>query len=150
MIWKMEATLRQRLGDWIYGVDDESLEAVTLAAVASKGYRLAIVESGTAGALSASVAPFSGAFAGGKLLAGPITDDELETALTAAQDELSAELGLSLRLEMGESKHTFTYVLRTPAGVERKERSYGGPMVNAAPWAVSLSLDALRRKLAES
>jgi len=147
MIWKMEATLRQRLGEWIYGVDDDTLEAVTLAVVASKGYRLAIVESGTAGALSASVAPFSGAFAGGKLLAGPITDDELETALAAAQDELSAELGLALRLEMGESNYTFTYVLHTPAGVQLRERSYGGPIVNAASWAVSISLEALRRQL---
>jgi len=85
--------------------------------------------------------------AGGKLLAGPITDDELEAALAAVQDEHSAELGLALSLEMGESKHTFTYVLRTPAGVQLRERSYGGPIVNAASWAVSISLEALRRQL---
>jgi hypothetical protein len=57
---------------------------------------------------------------------------------------------MALSLEMGESKHTFTYVLRTPAGVQRKERSYGGPMLNAASWAVSIALEALRRMLAES
>jgi nicotinamide-nucleotide amidase len=148
MIWRMEATLQQRLGEWIYGADDDTLEDVTMSAIASKRQRLAVVESGTSGALASAVSSFPEAFAGGKLLAGPLSDDELESNLDATMAELSTELGLALRLEMGESKHTFTYILQTPSGTKRKHRSYGGPIVNAPGWAVSIALEALRRQLA--
>lgn len=150
MIWRMEATLRQRLGEWIYGADEDTLEAVTMAAAAARGYRLAIVECGTAGLLATSVAPFGGSFAGGRLLTPQLADEELEAALDRTMSELSAEVGLALRLEIGEAKHTFAYILRTPGGVKKKHRSYGGPIVNAAPWAVSIALEALRRRLATS
>jgi nicotinamide-nucleotide amidase len=147
MIWRTKATLDQRLGDWIYGTDEDTLEAATMSAAAARGRRLAVVESGTSGALAASVASFSEAFAGGTLLAGPVTDDELEASLQRTMGEHSADLGLGLRLELGESKHTFTYILHTPESVARKSRSYGGPIVNAPAWAVSIALEALRRSL---
>jgi len=150
MIRRMEATLRQRLGGWIYGVDDDTLEAVSMSTVADKGYRLAVVESGTSGLLAASVAPFSDSFAGGKILAARITDVELETALDQAMSELSVEVGLGLRLDIGDTQHAFTYILRTPDAVKRKHRSYGGPIVNAVPWAVSIALEALRRRMGDS
>jgi nicotinamide-nucleotide amidase len=150
MIWRMKATLQQRLGAWIYGTDDDTLEAVTMSAAAAKGKRLAVVESGTSGALAASVAVFSASFAGGKLLTGPLTDDELEASLDGTMAEQSADLGLALRLDMGESKHTFTYMLRTPEATQCKTRSYGGPIVNAPAWAVSIALEALRRALKDS
>jgi nicotinamide-nucleotide amidase len=150
MIWRMEATLQQRLGKWIYGTDDDTLEAATMSAVAAKGRRLAVVESGTAGSLAAAIAPFSNCFAGGRLLAGTVRDDELDDRLEGTMAELSADLGLALCLETSESTHTFTYILRTPAGTARKHRSYGGPIVNAPAWAVSIALEALRRQLAAS
>jgi nicotinamide-nucleotide amidase len=150
MIWRMQATLEQRLGAWIYGTGDDTLEAVTMAAAAARGRRLAVVESGTSGALAASVAQYSVSFAGGKLLAGPVTDDELEASLEGTMAEHSADLGLALRLEIGESKHTFTYVLRNSEAIQRKTRSYGGPIVNAPAWAVSIALEALRRALKDS
>ncbi len=44
MIQAIELDLRQRLGDWIYGVDQETLEEAALRALHSRGWTLAVVE----------------------------------------------------------------------------------------------------------
>jgi competence/damage-inducible protein CinA-like protein len=43
MIQEIEEQLRQRLGDWIFGADQESLEQVALNHLGSKGWELAVI-----------------------------------------------------------------------------------------------------------
>ncbi|NIS81895.1 MAG: CinA family nicotinamide mononucleotide deamidase-related protein [Anaerolineales bacterium] len=147
MIWKLEATIRQRLGEHIYGADDETLEAVALEKVASSGWRLVVAEFGTEGALAANLAPFAETFAGGQILPEVKKIEDLSKVLGGFQADHDAQVGLGLVLGQQENLYLITIVLRTPEGEEVLDRTYGGPPAYATQWAVSLALDRLRRRL---
>jgi competence/damage-inducible protein CinA-like protein len=148
MIGEVEATIRQRLGDAIYGIDDESLEAAALSAVEQRGWRLVVAEHGTDGALAVGLSQLSDAFAGGKILPQVEGSEDLEQALAQAQTDHSAEIGLGLTIRPEAERFLAVILLRTPQGEVRKERYYGGPPAYAAKWAVSMALNLLRRRLA--
>src|SRR5207244_13245329 len=57
----VEAEVRRRLGNFILGEDDQTLEGVVLAALAARGGSLALVETFTAGQIAARIAHLPGA-----------------------------------------------------------------------------------------
>ncbi len=57
----VEAEVRKRLGNFILGEDDDTLEGVVLAALAARGGSLAVVETFTGGQIAARIAPLPGA-----------------------------------------------------------------------------------------
>lgn len=143
MIWKIESTLRQRLKDRIYGVDEQKLEEAALRSVEQAGWRVSVIEAGTGGALTSALANIGNTtFAGGRLFS-ELRDPAL--AMRNILEESEAEVGLLLRLESQEKSHDIVVSLQTPAGSQTWERSYGGALPNAPRWAVSLALDRLRR-----
>lgn len=146
MIDEVEAAIRQRLGDAIYGIDDESLEAAALSAVEQRGWRLVVAECGTNGELADGLSQLSDAFTGGKILPQVEGSEDLEQALPQAQTDHSAEIGLGLTIRSEAERFLAVILLRTPQGEVRKERYYGGPPAYAAKWAVSVALDLLRRQ----
>ena len=148
MIGEVEATIRQRLGDAIYGTDDESLEAAALSAVEQRGWRLVVAECGTNGELADGLSQLSDTFAGGQVLPQVEGAKNLEVILARAQADHSAEVGLGLAIHPQAERFMAVILLRTPEGDVRKERYYGGPPAYAAKWAVSAALDLLRRRLA--
>lgn len=148
MIGEVEATIRQRLGVAIYGIDDESLEAAALSAVEQRGWRLVVAECGTNGALADGLSQLSDEFAGGKILPQVEGSEDLEQALAQAQTDHSVEIGLGLTIRKEAERFLAVILLHTPQGDVRKERYYGGPPVYAVKWAVSAALDLLRRRLA--
>jgi competence/damage-inducible protein CinA-like protein len=147
MIEELEFTIRERLGDMIYGVDDESLQSTTLKLLAMRNWSLVIVESGTDSALSHTLGSHGEPFAGGQVLPQVEDIESLKDSLSRFLDSRQAEVGLGLALEYGESRHPFHIILRTPEGEEHIERSYGGPPSYAPIWAVSIALELLRRRL---
>ena len=148
MIGEVEAAIRQRLGDAIYGIDDESLEAAALSIVEQRGWRMVVTECGTNGALASGLSQLSDVFAGGKILPQIDGVEDLEQALMQAQTDHSAEIGLGLTIGKEAERFLAVILLRTPDGEVRKKRYYGGPPAYAAKWAVSAALDLIRRRLA--
>jgi hypothetical protein len=61
--------LQQRLGDRIFGTDDETLEGATIVRIQDAGWRLATLESGTNGDLAEALRPFADTFLGGEVAA---------------------------------------------------------------------------------
>jgi len=147
MIEQVSSTIRDRLGDVIYGIDDESLEKVALGSVTKHGWRLAVLESGTGGVIAAAFSDHGSGFAGGQVLPHADVDLDLENALLDLQTELSAEVGLALALKVEGERHIIDVILRTPDGEEHLERSYGGPPTYAPKWALSLAANLIRRRL---
>ncbi len=70
-ITPMEARLRERLGDAVFGIDDETLEAATARALLEGGLTLAVAESCTGGLIAARLTQVPGS--SGFLLAGFVT-----------------------------------------------------------------------------
>jgi nicotinamide-nucleotide amidase len=71
LIEPVEAQIRERLGDLIFGADSETLESVISAQVRRVGARVAVAESGSGGMVAERLAAGTGeGFAGGVVLGG--------------------------------------------------------------------------------
>lgn len=144
MIQPIEDLLRQRLGNWIYGVDADTLEAVTLRTLQAKNWRLVIVEAGLGGELTRRLAAVNGAFIGGEVLTSLPAPAEL-TAMTASYRlERGAEVSLGVAVYPGPEKQDVFLVLITPQEEKQITRPYGGPPESAPRWAFHHSLDLIR------
>lgn len=145
MIWPIEATLRQRLGEAVFGTDEETLAEVTLRAVAGRGWTLAVVESGTGGALSAALSGAGPAFAGGEVLS---TSQSLDSYVASVRQAKGAAVGLGLALQPVDGGMQAQVVLEIEATHDVNHRGYGGPPASAPLWAAHMALELLRRRLA--
>jgi competence/damage-inducible protein CinA-like protein len=144
LIGNVETTLRQRLGNWIYGADEATLESVALQALAQQGWALAVVEAGLGGELIRRLAIGSGAFLGGEALSTLPTPDELLTLTRTYRQSRQAEVGLGVALHPGSERQDVYLVLITPQSEQQHARPYGGPPNYGPRWAVNHSLNLLR------
>lgn len=145
LIHGVEMQLRQRLGNWIYGADQDTLEAAALRTIQEKGWKLAVVEAGVGGELSRRLVAAQAGFQGGEVLAELPALDELLAITDAYRQERSAEVGLGVAIYPGEEKQLVHFVLITPQGQQQLTRPYGGPPEYASRWALHHGLDILRQ-----
>jgi hypothetical protein len=151
-IGRLEAEIRRRLAEAVFGTDDETLEGVTLRKAAKRGARVAVVEWGTGGKLSGRLAAagFPETFVGGLTLPGlaaslESVDDETRRWMAARGATIG--VGLSVRSASPASE---SYIVRiSPGEREAKARTYGGPPPSADRWAVNVALYLLWRSLQE-
>ncbi len=144
MISDTEQVVRSRLGKWIYGTDQETLERVALKNIQDKGWDLCIIEAGLNGELIGRMAAEKEAFLGGEVLAILPGTDELYARLAAYRQECGAKVGLGVVLIPGVEKQEVHISVITPQGEQRFTRPYGGPPAYAPRWAINHSLDILR------
>jgi molybdenum cofactor synthesis domain-containing protein len=144
MLGVIEAETRKRLGTAIYGVDDDTLEAVTLKAVAAWGWSLACLESGLDGALIERLARVKNpAYLGGSRI--EVRSDTLEKALEEVRHGNQSTVALGIALSVAEEQQAVTILILTPQGKDERHLTYGGHPRNARRWATNMGLDNLRR-----
>jgi competence/damage-inducible protein CinA-like protein len=148
MLDQVEATLRERLGTAIYGVDSETLEQVAARMLAARGWRLTLIEHGTGGGLATLMQQHADVFAGRRMLPERLDASALAAAVDRARRELEAQAGLGVVAWRESDRTVMLFHLATPGECQDAERSYGGPPANAAQWAINMALDFLRRRLA--
>ncbi len=138
LIAEIEQTARQRLGQAIFGVDSETLEAVTLKQVAARGWNLRALEIGLAGELLQRLAKANNpCYLGGQSL--PDGPDLLTLTESAASD-----CALGLRLLPTEGQTELEIALITPNQKKLSRHSYGGHPKSAPAWAANTALNLLR------
>jgi hypothetical protein len=146
LIQQVEAPIHQRLEDWVYGIDKETLEAVALAALERLGWKLAVVEAGSGGELSRRLAATrSPIFRGGLVLAETLDAPTLMALTRTFCTTQQADLGIGITILPGPEQQQVTLALWTPQGEQQFSRPYGGPPEYAARWATHHSLDILRK-----
>ncbi len=165
----ISAEVRKRLGNFILGEDDQTLEGVILAALTEKQATLSVVETFTGGQIAGRIAHLPHAehvfrrgivvrdFAELHKIFGVPTGDMSEAAIgdvaAAARSQTGASHALAVLIELDEGVDridlggTIWIGIATPDGVEvRRSRILGG-----RDWvrlgAVELGLDCLRRQL---
>jgi nicotinamide-nucleotide amidase len=169
----VEAEVRNRLGNFILGEDDQTLEGVVLAALAAREGSLAVVETFTAGQIAARIAHLPGAEKvfrrglvardpaelaaalglDGALISGEMSRETADRVAQAARDETRASHALAVLIEVDDGPDRIDFggsihlAIAGPERVEsRRSRIYGG-----RDWvrlgAVELGLDCLRRYL---
>lgn len=150
LITQVETSIREKLGDAIYGADGETLESVVLRALASFGYTLTIVEIGTGGELSRRL---SGAnnwnFLGGQILPSLAEGQSLAEAVSAQKQATGASIALGLTVTKATGASEAEFVLLAPQSQSREKRGYGGHPKNVASWGANSALDWLRKQVIE-
>ncbi len=126
---RVERLARERLGEHVWGADDDSLVGRIGSRLASRGWRLAVRETLSAGAVSAALCE-SGAppwFAGGVVGHGALPEAEVT-------------------LEVGADANVARAIARTPE-VTRETAARFDSYAEGKRRAVLIALDALRRAL---
>lgn len=136
MIAQVETQARERLGDHIFGVDEEKLEDAALNAVAKRGWTLTAVESGLDGLLARKI-PHTTSLT-------DLSPESLLSALRAARVESNADVALGVAVYMEE--RAAEMILITPKGEKTHRITYGGPPRSLPRWSVNLALNWLRTK----
>ncbi|WP_428537855.1 CinA family nicotinamide mononucleotide deamidase-related protein [Rhodopila sp.] len=161
------AEVKQRLGNFIFAEDDQTLEGVTLAALVAEGATLTLVESFTAGQIAARIAHLPGAetvFRHGTVtrrldelfgvrLPPQLDQFTTEAVADAARRQTGASHALAVLIELDEGADRIDFggsiwmAIATASRAEfRRSRILGG-----REWvrlgAVELALDCLRRFL---
>jgi len=136
MIAKIENDVRERLGDVVFGVDEDTLEDAALNAVASRGWSLIGIESGLDGMLARKV-PHTASLP-------DLNPESLMDALRAARAESKTEAALGVIASV--ENRTADIALITPHSEKTHHISYGGPPRSVTRWATNLALDWLRRR----
>jgi nicotinamide-nucleotide amidase len=145
MLKSVEASVRQRLGNWVYGVDGQTLQEVALQRVASLGWNLGIVEAGLNGRLTQKLASAEGPFIGGEVLTQLPEPALLKSLTRDFRSARGADIVLGVCLYPSGEKQDIQLFLITPQGEKTITRSYGGPPQLAPGWAVNLGLDWIRK-----
>ncbi|PWH20099.1 MAG: competence/damage-inducible protein A [Anaerolineae bacterium] len=143
-IWQMEQEIRKRLGNWIYGADNESIEKIALQTLKAKQWRLATCECGTNGMLLARLSPFGEPFIAAQYLPSPIPPEQFFAQTATFQQFAAAECGLGVLVVANPPAQEVYLHLITPTTQQTFIKPYGGPAQNAPRWAVHHALDILR------
>jgi nicotinamide-nucleotide amidase len=149
LIATVEEDLRRRLGENIFGADEDTLEGVSMAAIARKGWSLACLEINLDGALlKRVVGTGQAAYRGGKSI--QTSPETLPVATESVRKEFEASVGLGVAYSQEQEKQDIIIHLITPPGKVDRHLTYGGHPGNARRWAVNNALDFLRRTLLET
>ncbi len=139
VIADVERDVRQRLGDAVFGVDEDQLDTVALEAVARHGWSLVAVEFGAGGLLAKSIPK--------TIASQDFVPADLIQAVRTARADNGADVGLGVSVDV--EHHSAEMVLITPRGEKTHHITYGGPPRSLPRWATNLALNWLRTSAQE-
>jgi molybdenum cofactor synthesis domain-containing protein len=140
MIEQIERDVRERLGDAVFGADEDKLEESALQAVASRGWRLIGLESNLNGLLARKIPHTTSA--------ANLPPSNLLDTLRDARTSANADAALGIVLNQEDRSADFALI--TPQGEKTHHITYGGPPRSLPAWSVNLALDWLRRRAMET
>jgi competence/damage-inducible protein CinA-like protein len=139
MIAEIESQVRERLGEYVFGADEDRLETVTLNEVAKRGWTLTAIESGLDGLLARKI-PHTASIP-------DLTPAALMDTLRKARAESNTDAALGVAVYM--EKRAAEMALITPAGEKTHRITFGGPPRSLPRWSVNLALNWLRTRAME-
>lgn len=143
-IENVELEIRNRVGKWIYGIDNETLENIIIQILADKSWKLSTLEAGLGGELTKRLTPFNRVYVGGEVITTLPQPNDFDVMVAAVKHQYSTEVTLGVALYPQKEKHDVHIVLMSPADVKKYSRPYGGPPSNATQWAINHCLDIIR------
>jgi competence/damage-inducible protein CinA-like protein len=146
MIQVVERDVRERLGAWIYGADEETLVDVAMRKILAQGWQVVALEAGLGGRLLSVFSTLQKGFLRGESLPSPPADPSAWLPQIAQYRELhNAEIGLAVALYPAEKTAHIELALITPDRERALNLPYGGPPQLAGQRAVNYGLDLLRK-----
>lgn len=142
--------IKLRLGDHIYGQDEETLEFVISKLLNRHQLRLGLVEIGLGGKLTERLRIAQSGDMCSNILDKKIDDySEFEKKIEEIQQENYCDIwfGVSVDQEVNNLVHFF---FKNSNHKAYKTRKYGGPKEYVSLWALNIGLDFLRREINKS
>ncbi|MBL8099037.1 MAG: hypothetical protein JNK81_07630, partial [Anaerolineales bacterium] len=139
MMDEIESQVRERLGSIVFGVDEDTLEEVTLNLLAKKGLTLTAIESGLNGLLARKI-PHTASIP-------DLTADSLLEALRSAQ--ASAKTDVAVGVTIFPEERSAVMAMITPKGEKSHKITYGGPPKSLPRWSMYLVINWLRTAVEE-
>ena len=171
----VESTIREELGDIVYGVDDETLEAVVGRVLRERGLTMATAESLTAGLLGGRIASIAGAsdyYLGGVVAyatdakasqlgvdpalleaEGPVSEPVAAAMAAGVRKVFGADLGLAATGVAGPTEQsgrpvgTLCLGVADSAGTTTRILTAPGDRTQIRLWTCTVALDLIRRRL---
>jgi competence/damage-inducible protein CinA-like protein len=134
MITRVEQDVRARLQHHVFGADDDTLEAVTLRALETRGWTLTILEHGLTQPLLRRL-PRTASLP--DLQPGSLPDE-----LRAARERDAANAALGIAVFVDEMAAEIAVI--TPRREKKHRLTYGGPPRSLPTWAFNAGLNILR------
>ena len=143
LIAEVETAVRERLGNAVFGVDEDTLEKVSFDAAAARGWNLAVLESGLDGRLARSLS----AAQPPNLLtveSAALQPGELAARTREVRERSEAKAALGVALFRSESEQVIELHLIHPDDEKSRRLTYGGPPNYSPRWAANMALNLLR------
>ena len=151
LIAEVETAIRARLGNAVFGVDEETLERAALEAAAARGWNLAALESGLDGRLARGLSAAQPANlvavespALSEVEVAALQPGELAARTRELRERSGAKAALGVALFRSESEQAIELHLATPEGEKSHRLTYGGPPNYSPRWAGNMALNWLR------
>ncbi len=140
MIARIEHDVRERLGDVVFGANEDQLEDAALNAVASRGWSLIGLESNLNGLLARKI-PHT-------VSVSSLQSSSLLDQLRSARNSSNADIALGVIVNIEDRSADMALI--TPKFEKTHRVTYGGPPRSLPLWSVNLALDWLRRRASET
>ena len=147
MIAVVEADLRRRCGEAVYGADSETLENSIFRKLAQRGWKMAALECNLEGNLLGRLRENGLPPEWVQVQTGACPIDDLDAPLREIARTLGVDAVLGASYQPGEIRQTLAMAVLTPEGCRQSLRTYGGPPQLGISWAVQTALDFLRRSI---
>ncbi|MDR3576351.1 MAG: CinA family nicotinamide mononucleotide deamidase-related protein [Anaerolineaceae bacterium] len=147
MISGMVSEVRRRLGDAIFGQDEETLEGVSLAKLAKSSGKLHILECGMDGEMIQRLVEAGFPKDQTHQIQDGYSGADLKQALYDLGRQTATNLILGASYRRGKFNQELSLYLISEKGEQEESRTWGGPPPMGKTWAVNISLDYLRRSI---
>ena len=151
LIAEVETAIRARLGNAVFGADEETLERAALEAAAARGWNVAALESGLDGRLARGLSAAQPANlvavespALSEVEVAALQPGELAARTRELRERSGAKAALGVALFRSESEQAIELHLATPEGEKSQRLTYGGPPNYSPRWAGNMALNWLR------
>ncbi len=145
MIADMEALVRQRCGEAIFGADADTLETVIAGQLSRLGWKLLVVEVGLEGELCARLRHPS--LADVSTCRAETIAEEGSPLVPEKTDEAQVFLGVCLSRDF--DSFSLRWEIVSPQGRQTGLRKFGGAPALVKTWAGNTALDLVRRHLSQ-
>ncbi len=157
LIKEMEAQVRERLGDWIYGEGEETVEEVVARLLAARNWRIALAETNTAGKIAERLRarPEGTRIIKSAMLLDNVTELTEQNAATIAEqfrNVTSADIAVAVlgttnsgQDMYGEDTGRSVIAVATAQATIHRAYTIGGISDQVQTWICTRALDLVRR-----
>lgn len=150
MIQPVLDEIREKLGKYIYGDNESTIEHSVAQLLQQHGKHLSVIEIGTNGEVLTRLLQVVPERVSGENVEMTLSNETLKSMMVEFHSQKLTDLVLGVRLTKNAEKQDLLLVLFQNGLWSEGERSYGGPPGDGQLWAINSALDYVRRRLIES